>query len=124
MVCLGLEPGAAGWKAQTNPLSYGGTHSNPFMFDRFSCYLPRKFLLLHLSRKIIKSVHIGKNSLAKCTSTKQAVCQTGDGHSVLWVLQIPSFDLDQRTLTYFVGEVSLYCKPPVRFVCTKLLSLC
>ena len=23
MVCLGLEPGAAGWKAQTNPLSYG-----------------------------------------------------------------------------------------------------
>ena len=24
MVCLGLEPGAAGWKAQTNPLSYGG----------------------------------------------------------------------------------------------------
>ena len=27
MVCLGLnEPGAAGLKAQTNPLSYGGTH--------------------------------------------------------------------------------------------------
>ena len=25
MVCLGLQPGAAGWKAQTNPLSYGGT---------------------------------------------------------------------------------------------------
>ena len=25
MVCLGLTPGAAGWKAQTNPLSYGGT---------------------------------------------------------------------------------------------------
>ena len=25
MVCLGLEPGAAGWKTQTNPLSYGGT---------------------------------------------------------------------------------------------------
>ena len=25
MVCLGLEPEAAGWKAQTNPLSYGGT---------------------------------------------------------------------------------------------------
>ena len=23
MVCLGLEPGAAGWKAQMNPLSYG-----------------------------------------------------------------------------------------------------
>ena len=25
MVFLGLEPRAAGWKAQTNPLSYGGT---------------------------------------------------------------------------------------------------
>ena len=25
MVCLGLEPMAAGWKLQTNPLSYGGT---------------------------------------------------------------------------------------------------
>ena len=25
MVCLGLEPGAAEWKAQTNPLSYDGT---------------------------------------------------------------------------------------------------
>ena len=27
MVCLGFEPRAAGWKAQTNPLSYGGTPS-------------------------------------------------------------------------------------------------
>ena len=25
MGCLGVEPGAAGWKVQTNPLSYGGT---------------------------------------------------------------------------------------------------
>ena len=24
-MCLGLEPGAAGWQVQTNPLSYGGT---------------------------------------------------------------------------------------------------
>ena len=23
MVCLGFEPGAAGWKAQMDPLSYG-----------------------------------------------------------------------------------------------------
>ena len=28
MVCLGLKPGAAGWKAQTNPLSYSGTPNN------------------------------------------------------------------------------------------------
>ena len=25
MVCLGFEPGVAGWKVQTNPLNYGGT---------------------------------------------------------------------------------------------------
>ena len=25
MVCLVLEPGVAGWKPMTNPLSYGGT---------------------------------------------------------------------------------------------------
>ena len=30
MACLGLEPGAAGWKAQTNPLSYGGA-PNPIL---------------------------------------------------------------------------------------------
>ena len=24
MVCMGLKPGVAGWKAQTNPLRYGG----------------------------------------------------------------------------------------------------
>ena len=28
MVCLSLEPGAAEWNAQTNPLSYGGTPYN------------------------------------------------------------------------------------------------
>ena len=27
MICLGLKPEAAGWKAQTNPLSYGGTQT-------------------------------------------------------------------------------------------------
>ena len=28
MVRLGHKPGAAGWKAYTNPLSYGGTPIN------------------------------------------------------------------------------------------------
>ena len=32
MVCLGLEPGAAGWKAQTNPLSYCGTNNRNIFF--------------------------------------------------------------------------------------------
>ena len=30
MVCLVLEPSVAGWKVQTNPLSYGGTPSTVF----------------------------------------------------------------------------------------------
>ena len=30
MVCLGLEPGAAVWKAQTIPLSYGGTQTHRY----------------------------------------------------------------------------------------------
>ena len=31
MECLGVEPGAAWWKAQTNPLSYGGTPNVLFL---------------------------------------------------------------------------------------------
>ena len=45
MVCLGFEPGAAGWKARTNPLSYGGTPSflnclsfRPTMLFILFCY--------------------------------------------------------------------------------------
>ena len=30
MACLGVEPGAARWKAQTNPLSYGDTPIKPY----------------------------------------------------------------------------------------------
>ena len=34
MACLGVEPGVAEWKAQTNPLSYGGTpEANLNIFD-------------------------------------------------------------------------------------------
>ena len=33
MVCLGLEPGVAGWKVQTNPLSYGGTPYAEILID-------------------------------------------------------------------------------------------
>ena len=36
MVCLGLEPGAAGWKVQTNPLSYGG---NPYLYTYLGAVL-------------------------------------------------------------------------------------
>ena len=34
MVCLGLKPGAAGWEAQMNSLSYGGTPSMTNLTDK------------------------------------------------------------------------------------------
>ena len=34
MVCLWLEPGASEWKAQTNPLSYGGTPEAISFYNR------------------------------------------------------------------------------------------
>ena len=37
MVCLVLKPGAAGRKAQTNPLSYGGVPKINFYITSFSC---------------------------------------------------------------------------------------
>ena len=42
MVCLGLEPAAAGWQTQTNPLSYGCTQEAHLFYKRFSS---RKFYL-------------------------------------------------------------------------------
>ena len=37
MVYLGLDPGAAGFKAQTNPLSYGGTPTIKLLFVVSGC---------------------------------------------------------------------------------------
>ena len=34
MAWLGLKRGVAGWKAQTNPLSYGGHSTNEKIADR------------------------------------------------------------------------------------------
>ena len=36
MVFLGFEPRAAGWKAQTNPLSYSGTPNKYKLLGAFS----------------------------------------------------------------------------------------
>ena len=33
-----MEPGTAGWKAQTNPLNYGGHYDNTFFISLF--FLP------------------------------------------------------------------------------------
>ena len=32
MECVGFELGTPGWKAQTNPLSYGGPHEYHYVF--------------------------------------------------------------------------------------------
>ena len=42
MVCLGLEPRAVGWKAQTNPLSYGSTQIMLFLSSHFKAYVLRR----------------------------------------------------------------------------------
>ena len=45
MVCLGFEPGAAGWKAQTTPLSYGRNcnGSNAFIQRLLGVYAMKTF---------------------------------------------------------------------------------
>ena len=35
MACFGVEPGAADWKAQTNPLRYGGTRIVVHLVEHF-----------------------------------------------------------------------------------------
>ena len=40
MLCSGLEPGAAGWKMQTNPLSYGGTEVTKLFEMSIDCLIP------------------------------------------------------------------------------------
>ena len=35
IVCLRLKPGVAGWKAQTNPLSYGSTLKDESLLEKF-----------------------------------------------------------------------------------------
>ena len=43
-MCLGLKPGAAGWKAQTNPLSYGGTPVYFLLHYSMICVMASPFL--------------------------------------------------------------------------------
>ena len=51
MVCLGFEPGAAGWKAQTNPLSYGSTLMHSFWPIKYqnTSQPPASIKILYLS---------------------------------------------------------------------------
>ena len=56
-MCLGLEPGAAAWKEQTNPLSYGGTPGASQLFWRVALF--RKYeLWVESSRKVTRTAAI------------------------------------------------------------------
>ena len=46
MVCLELKPGAAGWKAQTNPLSYGGSPNSTTQVKMLAQHLHSAFCCL------------------------------------------------------------------------------
>ena len=48
MVCLGLKPGVAGWKAQMNPLTYGGSplKNMPRFFSGLK-YIKNTFFTVH-----------------------------------------------------------------------------
>ena len=52
MVCLGLEPGAAEWKAQTNLLSYG---SSP-IFDIAKCQEVLRYWSFQRSQELLNEV--------------------------------------------------------------------
>ena len=60
VVCLGFEPGAAGWKARTNPLSYGGTPSS-----KFKCCFHQQLCLREKCSKCQSRVFQTKSSLAQ-----------------------------------------------------------
>ena len=51
MACLRLEPGAAEWKAQTNPQSYGGTQAVHYYLITFG-FVPSFEALTHQMQSI------------------------------------------------------------------------
>ena len=60
MVCMGFEPRVAGWKAQTNPLSYGGNPSfiRVFVVPKcFNTYFIEKSSII-LGHNISRAFHI------------------------------------------------------------------
>ena len=73
MVCLGLEPGAAGWKAQTNPLSYGSTPGTSTYFHLWLVFSDSNIRLqlahptwkysIELSNKPESNILIGMNDI-------------------------------------------------------------
>ena len=54
MVCLGLKPGAAGWKARTNPLSYGSTHLSKYLVSDLNAFFVKLLLQQEASLRSIR----------------------------------------------------------------------
>ena len=69
MVCLGLKPGAAGWNAQTNILSYGGTRD-----ILLSLIIWRHFAILanqiYVAKFDCKNILLGLIPTHKCDDDK------------------------------------------------------
>ena len=125
MVCLGLEPGVAGWMAQTKPWSYGDT---PITFLYYSClflttvsftsfsttlsillfYLP---LILTIASIILRTYHSCLFlSTDLCTSFPLNItfyqcpllCCVYPVHLSLWIFSFPLLCIIHRFLSYFM----------------------
>ena len=76
MACLGLEPRAAGWQAQTNPLSYGGTPYNN-TFRSIECSLVRERLQYTLKECFISHSIFPKSLLFQLPYQAQPLFSPG-----------------------------------------------
>ena len=118
MVCLGLGPGEAGWKKQTNPLCHGGT---PTIFDQIFvqvCHLqqddefwatlyfvngpyPATFLYFHLFNTQLTVIKCSLKSCSRLDSNR--------GPLVSKVTALPT---ELQPLKTFVTSISLSVLQP------------
>ena len=120
--CLGLEPGATGWKALTNPLSYGGTLT--FLLSYCRPNLTRSNFSFVISDWTIISRRISKNYPALHShstktwrsSTTLSNCHTRTQRSTSRSAQVPFRLHAPRRLRFLASLVS-------STTCTTLLRL-
>ena len=120
--CLGLEPGATGWKALTNPLSYGGTLT--FLLSYCRPNLTRSNFSFVISDWTIISRRISKNYPALHShstktwrsSTTLSNCHTRTQRSTSRSAQAPFRLHAPRRLRFLASLVS-------STTCTTLLRL-
>jgi len=89
MVCLGREPGAAEWKAQTKPLNYGGTST------WYKCLQRRRLLFRveDLARVFVHPSHRIKGSLL---DSVKAQAKSGDKNAKRTLLRNGTNDTNKR----------------------------